>query len=156
MNRKVFSSLYLCIIIMVFILILDAPIGALSPSTSFSGKPSQLQQSTSYNILKTTVLKSETQYTSHTSISIENNTDFSIQAQNEGWDGNGSSTDPYVIEGLEISDLSEVLISIKNTNVHFKIGNNLLDGKLQTSIGINLRNVTNGMISSNEITKCLF
>jgi parallel beta-helix repeat protein len=96
------------------------------------------------------------QYESHAPISINNNTDFSIQALNEGWDGNGSSTDPYVIEGLEISDSSEDLISIKNTDVHFNIRNNLLDGKLQISNGIYLRNVTNGMISSNEITRCLF
>ncbi|MGD9395766.1 MAG: hypothetical protein PVJ05_05010, partial [Candidatus Thorarchaeota archaeon] len=38
-------------------------------------------------------------------IQISNNSDFANQASANSWDGNGSVSDPYIIEGLNITVL---------------------------------------------------
>ena len=42
-------------------------------------------------------------YTLHDPIKIEGDEDFAAQAASEGWPGDGSEENPYVIEGYEIT-----------------------------------------------------
>ena len=79
------------------------------------------------------------------SISIDNDTDFSLQAGNHGWTGNGTQSNPFIIKDLFFNDSlsNQPLISIQNTKSFFKLENiSLLGG----SYGILLTNVTNALI----------
>ena len=60
--------------------------------------------------------KSSSDHFDHAPISIDGNDDFITQATSEGWPGDGSKKNPYVISGLMI-DTSEDLIGIRNTNL---------------------------------------
>ena len=92
----------------------------------------------------------------HNPIAIKNNTDFMAQAKVEGWSGNGSQENPYIIQGLTIHS-SGVLIKIENTDSFFIIRNNILRGQIIEPIwaiegaGIVLQKVTNGIIENNTI-----
>ena len=101
------------------------------------------------------------QYEPHAPISINNNTDFAVQAQNEGWIGDGSQEDPYLIKGLEI-ETSGPSITIINTDVYFQISDNLLKGTSWRStidnMAISLNNVKHGTIASNifqDVSECI-
>lgn len=77
-------------------------------------------------------------------IEIKTNSDFIV------FPGSGTSIDPYIIEGYNISlDEGTVLISIRDTNVYFIIRNNYLSGGY---LGIALENVENGIITNNIIS----
>ncbi|MHA1969345.1 MAG: right-handed parallel beta-helix repeat-containing protein, partial [Candidatus Hodarchaeales archaeon] len=93
------------------------------------------------------------QYSNHSPILIESNTDFSLQASQEGWPGNGSYANPYQINGLSIANSSANLIAIKNTNVFFQLSNSLLDCVNWYQFGLVLSNVSNGMIRNNIVNK---
>lgn len=81
-------------------------------------------------------------------IYINGNTDFSAVASARKWPGDGTSSIPYVIEGLTLSGTANNLIEIRNTDVHFQISDCLIsDG----SFGIYLSNVQNGHINENNI-----
>ena len=86
-------------------------------------------------------------------VKIRNNTEFMIQ----GWPGNGTPSNPYLLENLTIYDddfpYNRSAIIIYNTNVFFIIRNCTL--KLpdhDTGEAINLYNVTNGRIMNCTIT----
>ncbi len=91
-----------------------------------------------------TVLPSDIEV--HAPFSISSNTNFNDTAQAEGWTGNGSISDPFIIEKLYI-EASYDCISIHGTDVHFIIRNCTFvkDGK-NSGIGINLQGVSNGVI----------
>ncbi|MCF2138030.1 MAG: right-handed parallel beta-helix repeat-containing protein [Candidatus Thorarchaeota archaeon] len=76
-------------------------------------------------------------YSSHDPIIINSNVDFATQ----GWPGSGNSTDPYLIEGLHIANVTGIIIG--NTTVHFVIRNCFIESN---RTGILLNNVTNGEI----------
>ncbi|MHA1771753.1 MAG: right-handed parallel beta-helix repeat-containing protein [Candidatus Thorarchaeota archaeon] len=76
-------------------------------------------------------------YALHDPIIINSDLDFATQ----GWSGSGNSTDPYLIEGLHIANVTG--ITIGNTTVHFVIQNCLIESN-QTAILLN--NVSNGEI----------
>lgn len=81
-------------------------------------------------------------YTPHDPIVIMNNSDFVSQ----GWAGNGTEEEPFVIENLSISNQSEC-ISISNTDVYFEIRDCLISASSQSgSVGIMIDNVTHGMV----------
>ncbi|MGY5860595.1 MAG: right-handed parallel beta-helix repeat-containing protein, partial [Candidatus Thorarchaeota archaeon] len=83
----------------------------------------------------------------HGPISIDGDVDFNDTAFVEGWTGNGSESNPFVIEDYEI-DLDRAVgncIEIVNTRVHFIIENCTLDGAT-TGRGVYLSNTTNGII----------
>ncbi|TFG31385.1 hypothetical protein EU527_12500 [Candidatus Thorarchaeota archaeon] len=81
-------------------------------------------------------------YTPHIPITITSNDDFISQ----GWPGNGTEGNPYLIEGLSVIDTS-TCISISDTNVYFEITNCLISSPTQSNNnGINFENVTNGAI----------
>ncbi|MFX1282195.1 MAG: NosD domain-containing protein [Promethearchaeota archaeon] len=90
-----------------------------------------------------------TSYEEHAPISITSNTDFNNTADAEGWPGNGSVVNPYIIQGLNITGQSgDSLIFIEFTNVYFQINNCLLAGG---DYGLFLSSISNGLISNNTI-----
>jgi len=90
--------------------------------------------------------------TPHAPIAIDGDVNFSVTASNEGWIGDGSSGDPYIIDGLDI-DLSGAAghcINITNTRVNFTIQKCILTGaNITTGAGIYLENVTYGKLLGN-------
>ncbi|MFX0065807.1 MAG: hypothetical protein ACFFC7_26840, partial [Candidatus Hermodarchaeota archaeon] len=90
----------------------------------------------------------------HAPIYINGNEDFKTTAQSEGWLGNGSLTNPYLIEGLNITTPSYAeSVVIRNTNVYFQVINCLIESyfKLYWYSGIYFDNVSNAIISNNII-----
>jgi parallel beta-helix repeat protein len=81
-------------------------------------------------------------YILHGPIAITSNADFSIQ----GWPGNGTSGNPYVIEGLNIIAYSRC-ISISNTTVYFEVKNCIVSSTSSSlHEGIYLDDVIHGTI----------
>jgi parallel beta-helix repeat protein len=87
------------------------------------------------------------QYTAHEPIFINYDDEFSYQ----GFPGSGTINDPFRIEGLNITSTESDLITIKETQVHFTIRNNILNGLSRASSGIEFFNVWNGIIENNLI-----
>jgi len=87
-------------------------------------------------------------YTESIPIHISNNTDFTNQASVNFWDGNGSLSDPYIIEGLNITTIGDFSVNIGNTTVFFEVRGCLLGGG---STGVFLENVTNAKIWNNTV-----
>ncbi len=95
--------------------------------------------------------------TTGTPIRINGNADFQAQAAANGWPGNGTLGNPYVIENLVIvTNLNGThAIDIRNTKVHFIIRNctvtatgNYVNGIFPS--GIYLFNVTNARLERNN------
>jgi len=88
-------------------------------------------------------------YTIHTPIVINSDADFVSQ----GWNGTGSSSNPFRIEYLSIYQpiAGNYCILINNTNAYFKIQHCMLTG-IDGWAGIYLENVNNGIIDNNTIT----
>jgi len=79
------------------------------------------------------------QYTTHSPISINNDTQF----QNQGFSGSGTSEDPYLIENVIINTTFVNPINIVNTRAYFIIRGCKI---LAEDTGIYLFNVSNGVI----------
>jgi parallel beta-helix repeat protein len=95
-------------------------------------------------------------YVPHEPISIKGDTDFTVLQ----FPGNGSSENPYIIEGFNITgsfsitrpgDSTESLIHIEDTTVYFHIRANFLNGAID---GIHLENTPHGTVEANFITNC--
>jgi parallel beta-helix repeat protein len=94
-------------------------------------------------------------------IIIDGNDDFKRKAKRYGWDGDGSPTNPYLIEYYDLSmpptkkgkkfQLPSA-ITIKNTDVYFNIQHNTLTSADGNYIGITLSNVVHGSIIDNDLT----
>jgi len=84
-------------------------------------------------------------YVSHGVIDINGDTDFNDTATSESWEGDGSSGDPFIIDGYEIHSFVVALIIISNTRYHFEIQNCNLTF---SGTAIRLQNVTNGLIEN--------
>ena len=93
-------------------------------------------------------------YTNFSPITINGDADFANKTNTNYWLGNGTATNPYIINKLNItSSLANItLISIANTMVTFSIQNDWLGGGM---IGIFLQNATNGYIENNLIQSCI-
>jgi parallel beta-helix repeat protein len=94
--------------------------------------------------------------TPHGAIAIDGDDDFLKTALLEGWPGDGSPENPYIIHGLEIDLGGEIgnCISISNTRVSFTISNCNLTGAAYQMMegggaGICIYNVTNGELVNN-------
>ncbi|MFW9910667.1 MAG: nitrous oxide reductase family maturation protein NosD [Candidatus Thorarchaeota archaeon] len=90
--------------------------------------------------------------TPHAPIRISGNLDFISQ----GWSGNGTESDPYIIENLFIS-ANEACINITDTDAFFKIKDCVLDADIIGNPGsrescVYFRNVTNGLIVDSTIS----
>ena len=90
-------------------------------------------------------------YEYHDQIWIQSNEEFSIQATAEGWDGDGSEEDPYIITGY-LFDCETQPLRIWHTTVHWVFIDNVIDGVGDNvQCGTWLQNVSNGAIVNNEI-----
>ncbi|MFW9916777.1 MAG: nitrous oxide reductase family maturation protein NosD, partial [Candidatus Thorarchaeota archaeon] len=85
----------------------------------------------------------------HDPIEIVGNNAFVSNATAQGWLGDGTAGNPYVISGLNISNYSETSIAISDTTLYFQILNCLLMSRVWN--GISFTNVTNGQIANNSI-----
>ncbi|MFX0171863.1 MAG: NosD domain-containing protein, partial [Candidatus Hodarchaeota archaeon] len=89
-------------------------------------------------------------YQVHTPISIWGNGVFTNQATDEGWPGTGTNVDPYIIDGLNISDYPGDLIEIQYVDVYFIIQNCIL---VNGTVGVYFEQVTNGQINNNTLSR---
>lgn len=88
----------------------------------------------------------------HDPIHVQGDADLAATADAEGWPGDGTVTDPYVIEGLFIEADGTDAIRIENTSAHLVIRDNVVRGSgpaLWTGIG--LANVTNLSVVANDL-----
>ncbi len=90
------------------------------------------------------------QYTTSEPISITSDAEFYTTAKKNGWPGDGSATNPYIIDGIHVYGPGSNLIDIQTTNVHFQISNCLLSGGKH---GIHIRQASNGRIVRNIINE---
>jgi len=88
----------------------------------------------------------------HEPILIEDDADLILQASASGWLGDGSRSNPYRIEGLEITEPSERLIEIRGTTLFLIINNCRLSGASEH--GIYVVGATNVLIVENTIEDC--
>jgi parallel beta-helix repeat protein len=90
----------------------------------------------------------------HEPISINGNDEFNQTAFNNGWIGNGSFNNPFIIENYTIYATSEQPgVEIRNTNVSFIIRNiSVYDGRSNYNVGFYFNNITNGNITENNAT----
>ncbi len=93
-------------------------------------------------------------FQSHAPIVINGNSDFNPNNGVTG--GSGTASDPYVIEGWNITSSGTTAISISNTDASFVIRNvyiNHLSGGSgsPTPYGVNMTNVSNGAIEASRI-----
>jgi len=95
----------------------------------------------------------------HDPIRIDNNTDLNETAQTEGWPGDGSINNPYIIEEYNIDgDEHGYCLYIGNTTDHFVIRNCYLhnaSGNYSTwtkESGLNIYNSENGVVENNTIS----
>ncbi len=89
-------------------------------------------------------------YILHDPIYINGNNNFT--SENGVTSGSGTYNDPYIIEDWDINASSQDGITIRNTNLHFKIMNcYIYDGGIHND-GIVFINVTNGVIEESIIT----
>ena len=104
-------------------------------------------------LLIITPIEVSAQYTPHANIEIEGDEDFAFQASNEGWPGDGTEGNPYIIQDYEINASRENGIEIRSTTVHFIIRDTriMYDGRFQET-GIFLIYVQNGTIDGSQIT----
>ncbi|MCE7737600.1 MAG: right-handed parallel beta-helix repeat-containing protein [Candidatus Heimdallarchaeota archaeon] len=91
------------------------------------------------------------QITTDPPIIINGNPDFIGQASTNGWDGDGSSSTPYLLNNLSlvVGGASDG-ISISNTDVHFILSNSLITDVTGWS-AVNMNNVSNAVITRNEV-----
>lgn len=97
-------------------------------------------------------------YASHDPIRIEDDADLVAQATSEGWDGSGTSNDPYVISGYDINATGYGIgIYVGNTTLYLTVdGCRVHDVDVPESVGtlpvwnwgIALYNVTNAVVSN--------
>ncbi len=90
----------------------------------------------------------ENDYEERGPIFINGNDDFAAQAEVEGWPGDGTEGNPYVIEGYKIDGGEEHSIRVINTDYHLIIRGNLITGG---ESGIWAGNLTNGHIINNSV-----
>ncbi len=90
-------------------------------------------------------------YTPHSPIYIDGNADFATQASNEGWAGDGSPGNPYIIENYDIDASGTHGIWIKNTNVSFIIRNCYIHDGGTNNNGIHIETVVNATIENSNI-----
>lgn len=104
-----------------------------------------------------------TEYTVHEPIRIKGNEDFAEKAEENGWSGDGSEDDPYVIEGYEIKgggdgygiyigNVTDFFV-IRNLYVHNITGSQTNASRRPSYLGdgwIILYNSQNGQIEQNK------
>ncbi|OLS18405.1 MAG: hypothetical protein HeimC2_44600 [Candidatus Heimdallarchaeota archaeon LC_2] len=92
----------------------------------------------------------------HSPIIINGNADFKTQASSNGWDEagtrDGSPDSPFVLSYLNITVIGGPDgLNISNTDTHFILSNGLFTGVIGWS-AVNLKNVSNAVITENEVS----
>src|SRR3990172_7677425 len=82
--------------------------------------------------------------TPHPPIYINGNADFT--APNGVSSGSGTSIDPYVIQGWDISAATGIGVSIQGTSAYFVVRDSYIHSGGGNFHGIELLNVTNGLV----------
>jgi len=77
---------------------------------------------------------------------------FATTAANEGWSGDGSNDNPYIIEGFSISNSQSDSIKIQNSDKHFVIKD--CDISIAGRCGIYFYKAKNGLIQNVVATGC--
>ena len=167
MKIKIIRYILILVLIwtsLIFTLPWEGPPTAPGARASNIQPPHPLDGDVPRRLQKTATTSLPQQYVSHEPIYIRDNADFAAF----GFPGEGSPSNPYVIEGLHITAIKTVsyksptvhiyaktFIYIQNTTVHFSIRNNLLNNLTGEHVGIYLVHVTHGTIDSNIITNCM-
>ncbi len=97
-------------------------------------------------------IKGVTAYTKPGRIEIFNDSAFGPTGYD--FDGSGTSNDPYLIHGYNITSDSGSSIHIENTTKHFRINNSLLNPLGTDYSGVYMKNATHGTIENNTIYNC--
>ncbi len=91
--------------------------------------------------------------TPHDPIYISGDAHFAVVASEEGWAGDGTEADPYIIEFLDLSSsYASMLIYVTDTTAHFVIRDCLLSGA--SSSAIYMVNVANVTVQSSLFLSC--
>ena len=133
-----------------------------------------LLSSISVNFFSNSAAYASSHLSKHGRIVINNDIQFEIMAQKEGWPGNGTAENPYIIENYTIdAHGSGPAIYIGNTTVYFVLRNNVIyniSSQLNPNIvllilslygihgipnGIMLVNVKHGMLENNTVRDAL-
>ncbi|MEF8874553.1 MAG: hypothetical protein V5A88_07795, partial [Candidatus Thermoplasmatota archaeon] len=90
-------------------------------------------------------------------ITINGDEEFNELASSENWSGDGSISNPWVIEGYQIDAKGKRYgIKISNTTNHFVIKNcylhNTSGGYNEEDFGIYMFNVENGLVTNNTLS----
>lgn len=100
----------------------------------------------------------DNQYEDHEPIHVEGDENFTQLAEEEGWSGDGTEENPYIIQGYKIdnsdSDSVESAILIKQVDLHFKIHGNIITGGedgTEVKYGINIYSSNNVTIEDNFV-----
>ena len=127
------------------------------PPTAPGARASNLQPSHTLDVeshrsrQKAVVHALPQQYMAHEPIRIMKNADIAAF----GFPGDGTPSNPYVIEGLNITSACQTLIHIQETTAYFCIRNNLLNGLTGEHNGIYLLGLQQQRsINSNIISNC--
>ncbi len=142
-NKKRVSTVVVASMLLVLLASVITPVGA-----DDNGDPMVAEDSDSYTI--------------RNPIRIEGNSDFVTQAAAEGWSGDGSENNPYVIEGYEINGTGYGYgIYIGNTTLYLVVTNcyvhnisGILNYPYRLNDGIHFYTVQNGNVFSNIISNC--
>jgi parallel beta-helix repeat protein len=94
-------------------------------------------------------LSSNPVYSTLAPFAINGNEEFISKADAEGWPGDGSVNNPYIMEGYNITDNTTNLIVISSTTLHFIIRHNIFDGINCSFQGIQLLYTRNVQIEEN-------
>jgi len=87
-------------------------------------------------------------YMTHGPIAITSDADFAAQAAIEGWGGNGTAADPYIIMRLNITSEGNC-IRFTETTVYFNVQDCYLTSSVEnTGRGLDLGSVAHGSINS--------
>ncbi len=102
-----------------------------------------------FSVLIVIIPEPSSGYAYHEPIKIYSNADFSSQS----WPGNGTETNPWLIEGLSISGYSSACMYLKDTTDHVVIQDSYLHDAegYNRGAGIHLINTENVIIKQNRI-----
>jgi parallel beta-helix repeat protein len=138
-SERIFSILFL-----LFFLILTVQVGYIGVSDNSFLIKSTIQQIDQKSVTNKIVTG---MYTNHSRIEIFSESDFGTL----GFSGIGSETDPYIIEGFNITETTEGnCINIQNIHAYVTIQNNYLDGRSNSQVCIYLGNVSHVKIIQNQ------
>lgn len=137
MNERLIGSRRSCSILCLFFIILIIP----------------TVSSNQWLSAKSPLLTMNYTYISHNPIGIDGFNDFNSTAATEGWPGNGTANNPFIISGYNITNSTDGIL-IMNVGCHFIIQDCLIDCMETINHGIWFQNVSNGTIQNNIVTNC--